>query len=263
MYEKPTSPRSIGGVIDDAINLYKASFRHVWLFGLLTMLVSVAYVATVFPLMPRTVDPTHPFAMYRSGPVLLLFLFNLLFYVWSNCAMTASIYAVASGESMSFGMACVRGLSSLPMAVVGAIIWTVAIAVGLILLIIPGVYIWQRWLLWVVPLAAEQRGVGESLGISWRLVGGNWWRTATITTVFLIIMFIAIVVLGMVAALIVPKIGGLSAATMAVSISGVSALSRLVTAPIIPTVAVAIYKDLELRKGGADLAARVGSLNPA
>ena len=42
MYQKPAVPRSIGGVLDDSLQLYKASLPSCWLPALLVSLVTGA-----------------------------------------------------------------------------------------------------------------------------------------------------------------------------------------------------------------------------
>ena len=44
MYVQPAAPRPIGGVIDDAIKLYRASFRTCWPIALIASVVSAATV---------------------------------------------------------------------------------------------------------------------------------------------------------------------------------------------------------------------------
>src|ERR1700722_7477393 len=55
MYQKPTVPQSIGGVLDDTLQLYKASFASCWLPALLTALIAGAfsYFVLAVPLTSR------------------------------------------------------------------------------------------------------------------------------------------------------------------------------------------------------------------
>ncbi|MEA3010262.1 MAG: hypothetical protein QOJ91_1954 [Sphingomonadales bacterium] len=53
---------------------------------------------------------------------------------------------------------------------------TLGIALGLVLLILPGAYLFVRWSAAVPALIAEDAGVGESLGTSARAVEGRYWH---------------------------------------------------------------------------------------
>ena len=60
MYVQPSAPRDIGGVIDDAIKLYRASFRTCWPIALIASVISAAtvlYVVSRFPALATLRDP--------------------------------------------------------------------------------------------------------------------------------------------------------------------------------------------------------------
>ena len=63
------------------------------------------------------------------------------------------------------------------------------IAVGLILLVIPGLVLLARWSICFVILLAERATVSESLNRSWRMTGRHW-RVATLVTTAVILMWL-------------------------------------------------------------------------
>ncbi len=277
MYQKPTVPRSIGGVLDDTLQLYKFSLPSTWLPSLLVSLMTAAVgyvVLSAIPLTPATLGPAELLARYQGmfrafGLVYLVAtVVSLVFYGM----MTSIVAAVSRGERPTFGASLMIGLRRAPALFVASVVFCISIVVGFILLVIPGFYVWNRLELYLVPLVAESKGPFESLGTSWRLVGGNWWRTATV----LFVMFVILIVLeGLLSTLVISIVGfgGLTSAAAANPVQAlarvqlvtmlVGALVRIFTVPLIFAALVALYQDLQLRKGGGDLEARLGALPKA
>jgi hypothetical protein len=81
---------------------------------------------------------------------------------------------------------------------VAAVVTLAAIgsALGLILLIAPGVYLWARWFLSPQAVVAEDLGPVEGLGRSADLVRGQWWRIFRIALVISILAAVLAAVLG-------------------------------------------------------------------
>jgi ABC-type Fe3+ transport system permease subunit len=115
----------------------------------------------------------------------------------------------------------------------------------------------------------EGKGPVDALTESHRLVWGNWWRTAAILTVgviiIMVIYLIAGVIIGVLAPIMVFGGGGTENALLISLISSllIGVLTSLLVTPFYIGLAISIYWDLKLRKDGGDLAARVGALNPA
>ena len=108
-------------------------------------------------------------------------------------------------------------------------------------------------------MIVEDKGAPESLGRSWTLTAGHWWRVATILTVLVIVIAALVLFVGIIAAIIAAStgsIGGISG----ILVQGISLLGNTLISPLYSAVLVAIYYDLKLRKEGADLAGRVNAL---
>lgn len=274
MYSRPTVPRSIGGVLDDTLQLYKASLPScllpAFLASLITAVLSYFIVATM-PMTPGAIPPAEIMARYRGmiGQFGIWYLIVIAASLVLYGTLIANIVAVSRGETPTFGASVALGARRAPALFVASIIFMIAITAGLILFIIPGIYVWNRFQLYMVPLVAESQGPGTSLGSSWRLVGGHWWRTTTIVFVVFVIMFVLELILGAIAGTIGVFAGGgaelasnpaLMAARISMLTMLIGAIVRVFTFPLIFAAFVAVYQDLGLRKGGADLEARLGAL---
>jgi len=273
MYQKPSVPRSIGGVLDDTLQLYKASLPSCWLPALLVSVVTAAlsyFVVASVPLTAATLEPAQLLARYRNmlGAFGIWYLVVIALTLVLYGMLIVNVAAVSRGEIPAFGASLAQGARRAPALLVASIVFFIAITIGFILLLIPGFYVWNRLQLYMVPLVAEPQGPFESLGTSWRLVGGNWWRTATVVAVMVIILLVLEMVLGFLAGL-VAAVGssGMSTTTPLALVGRVSLITliaggvvRIFTTPLVFAAAVALYQDLLLRKGGADLEARLGAL---
>ncbi len=271
MYQRPTVPRSIGGVLDDTFQLYKASFSSCWLPMVLVGLIGAASGFYRF----SNVTPVAPGAglrdlllQFQATPPgyqavsLLVLLLDLVLYA----VLILNIVAVSRGETPSFGASLGTALRRTPALIGAVLVFAIAVFVGLVLLIVPGIYVLNRLQLFMVPLVTGPEGPGTSLSTSWRLVGGHWWRTAILVFVMLAILYVLDLALVALAAAIVAVFHGgasglvQSAGSFVMGSIVVSAIVGIFTTPLFVTVFVTVYQDLLLRKGGGDLEARLGAL---
>jgi len=265
VYTAPQAPQSIGGVIDNAIELFKASFRSCWVaalvyaivLGAIAIWMQLGFVSTIGGGRP---NPAALLAIYQSPNFLfgylLIMLASIAFTLMLNCAILDVARGGAGANPMSYLGTVVAWV---PGAVVASLVLAIACAVGLVLLIVPGLYLAFRWILWTVALCDERRGAFAGLGTSWRLIGGNWWRTVIVLSVATLIVILITLVFGFVGGLV----GGIMSAdlTTRLIVSQVlNALGQVLYLPAIISTMVAIYLDLKLRKDGADLEARLGSI---
>jgi hypothetical protein len=139
------------------------------------------------------------------------------------------------------------GASTMVRLIVGAVAFVVfCYAVGKIIL-------------GAVILIIEDKGAPESLGRSWTLTTGYWWRLATILTVLVIVIVVLFLVIGLIAGIVAASMGS-TGGISGVLIQIVSLLGNALISPLYAAVLLAIYYDLKLRKEGADLAGRVNAL---
>jgi hypothetical protein len=275
MYIRPTAPRPIGGVLDDAVRLYRASFSRSWLlaliggalggaFGLYTTLHmgslavarAPATVAAATALLARLSAMEHTPAMWVS------YLLITLTWLVIRAALIARQNAIATGGDESLGSALTGSLRRLPALIVAAIIWGLALAVGFALLLVPGIWLAGQLQLWLVALVAEDVGPLKALARSWTLIERNWWR-ASVT------VGVAVIIVWVLSLLDVPA-AGLALLVFRASPAMVLLVSQLLgivvgifTMPMLTVVLVAMYHDLRLRREGADLAARVSTVQTA
>jgi hypothetical protein len=298
VYVKPTAPRSIGGVLDDGLRLWRQSLPKTWQLALLAQLF-IAIPLVLFRLQMRNVPivptPNALSAMNAANAQLMMVFFKspafivgylvvvLVTMAFYN-AIVLRISAVSTNSELPVGRSLASGLQLIPRELLLLLIGFLAavcisLAVGLIVgvltviggqkglapvlisivaLLVIG-FLMVRLFLTLIALVVDDTHAFESLKVSWALTRGNFWRCTAIVTV--------LVVIGVVLSLVIGLLNGLMAVTLGVnSVSGTivsqlfSVLGNAVLGPLYPAVSLAIYCDLKLRKKGGDLAGRVNAL---
>ncbi len=268
MYVPPAAPRDIGGVIDDAIKLYRASFRTCWPLALIASLVSAATVVYLFSRFPEIASLHNPAQLWQLA-------LTVVSLVLLGAIIGCQNALAAGGEALSVRQALAVGLSRLHWQLLALVLWSLYFGsvaallfsplpvpvklLGVVAWAVLAIYLWGMLQLWVVALFAEPVGTLRAMGISWRLIGGYWWRAAVILTVGVIIVLIISMVFGFLGGLVFVVLR-LDPMTLLIGNELISTAERVFVTSMIPALLVALYYDLKLRREGGDLAARAKAL---
>lgn len=257
----PLRPLDIGQTIDAAINLYTKNAVQLWqLVALVIIPIEIVEVILRRVTLPSDVF-LHNGTLYTHGAtstsasdvalivVGLLGLFGQLLATGSVFKLQLDAYLGRPHEireSLAFAFARHRLLSLLWVGVIA----TLMVIVGLILLIIPGVYMFVAVSVAVPVLLLEgQRGMA-AISRSMTLVSGRWWQTFGRLLVGLIMYVVAVFAIGAIAGAIAH---GTSNVTLYEVINGlVGAVISIVLAPFIAALVTVVYIDLRVRKEGVD-----------
>jgi hypothetical protein len=267
-YELPSAPLSIGGVLDSAIRLYRYVIRRCWglaliyagLLGVFGLIWGVALAKSFGP--GGRPDPAVLSGLILSPVTICGFLLAIVLSTAVYGALVKSTVALARGEELSLGSALGVGLQRLPGILLASLLCVLAVGVGFILLIIPGIYVIGKLQLWLVAMFAEDASAIESLQTSWRLTAKRWWRGFTILSVAGILIYVFAFAFGIIAGIV----GGalhIAATDRLIVNQAVSVLSNIIVMPMTVAISVVMYNDFKLRSQGGDLALRVGSLGKA
>lgn len=261
MYVQPSAPRTIGGVLDDAFRLYTASLPKIWPLAVAAAVVLV--IPNIFlglaTLKNAALGPQAVLGMMKSPGLWLTYLLLILLYLVLYTAMMSSINSVALGRQASLGEALSIGTRLMPRTFAAGFLMGLMVGIGCILLLIPGIYLWGIFQLVFVAIVVEDTGIGDSFGVSRRLIKGYWWRSATITSVSIVIVMVFSFLSGFLGALLSGLLGFNTVAAV-VTRALVGGVVNLFVYAMLPCFLVAMYYDLKLRHEGGDLAARVDAL---
>ena len=240
-------PRRIGEILSTALHLYRRHWRT---------LMAIAAVVVV-PLTLLQYGIGHWFRSHGqqlqdqvistsfwavASASLLAALVALLLYQVLTGAITRNIAAEVAGQDLDVEQSYRFGFARLGPILVVSVLVGLATLLGLIVFIIPGIYIGVRLAVSIQSLVVEDKRGTKAMRRSWDLVGGHWWHAA-------FTLLVAGLITGLVNAVITaPFSAG------AWFIQGVAAaVATIVTMPYGALVGVLLYLDLRARRERLDL----------
>jgi hypothetical protein len=254
-------PLSTGELLDRTFHLYRNHFLvFVGIIAIPQIVVLALRLAGAATIVGQPFGAFNPIGLIAG----------LASYVAIEISQAATIVAVSNyhlDRPVSIGSAFSAAKGTMLRVILITLAISVAAGIGLILLIIPGVYLFLMWSLAIPVTVIEGGGLNASATRSKVLTKGARGR---IFVIYFLIIVLAIVVslifqmpLGIVAAII----GRGNAAAVLPAIEAVSAVGTFVSTSLIgPLITIAltlIYYDQRVRKEGFDLQLMMANLQPA
>lgn len=173
------------GVIGEAWGMYKAHWRHLLPIAL------VVYVGIALISLLLAVILVNWLAGLLAAAISLVALF------WVQGALVRAVDDVRDGRAdLSLGETFQRVRPQLGSIIVGGILAGLGIALGLILLIVPGLVLLTWWVLIIPVIVLEERRAGESFSRSRELVRGYAWGVFGVIVLTILIIIGINIVLG-------------------------------------------------------------------
>jgi hypothetical protein len=232
-------PRGIGDLLGDALGLYFRNFPTV---------VAIAF-AVVLPvqLIVSGIGLEELTSGYReSDDTAELLIPTIVSYlVVAPLIAAATIHLLqrlADGERPHAGRSIQAGLDVFAPVFVAVLLAGVGTALGLVLLILPGLYVAVRWYFVPQVVVIDAARSSDALRASWRLTDGFWLRTFGVVLLANVIAFLP-------ASLIVLPLQSVaeSADRQAISLAGMIVTESL-TAPFVALVSTLLFFDLSARR---------------
>jgi hypothetical protein len=232
-------PRGIGDLLGDALRVYVRNFGTVFAIAL-AVVVPVQLIVSGIGLEELT-------SGYREndGAAELLIPTIVSYLVVAPLIAAATIHMLqrlAEGERTHAGHSIQAGLDVFPAVFLAVLLAGLGTALGLVLLILPGIYVAVRW--YFVPQAVVIDGARstEALRGSWRLTNGFWIRTFGVILLANVAVFLP-------ASLLVIPLQALaeSADRQAISLAGMI-LTETLTAPFVALVSTLLFFDIRTRR---------------
>jgi hypothetical protein len=241
----PAYRLQIGSVVSRTFSIWLSNFVPFSLVGLVAYAPALAAIGLV-----SSSGAMTPLAE-RGLDLLTNFLTILL-----SGAVTYGVFRHLSGERASLGEVLRVGISRFGAVWVTGIMYGIAVLIGTLLLVVPGIVLAVRYWLAVPAAVIEETGATASLERSSELTEGNRWLIFRVGLVLFFLMIVAMVLIGVVAyTLAAPALD--PEAAESVSTPGlVQALTLILLIPVQTLVAVApvvIYHDLKVGKEGANV----------
>ena len=127
-------------------------------------------------------------------------------------------------------------------SIIGAgILLGLAIGIGFLLLVVPGLFLLTIWIAVIPAIVLEGRGIGESFGRSHDLVRGNGWNVFGVIVLTILLLIAVWLVLGLV---LWPLADWLTSLIQ-------QAVNSLVIGPFVVTIWTLVYYRLKAREEAA------------
>lgn len=174
-----------GAILREAYALYKAHWKHLipiaFVFyvglGLITLLLTVAL--GVFG------------ALVGS-------LISIIGVFWLQGTLVEAIADIRDGTAdLSIGQTFSKAKAHIGKLLGAGILAGLAIVVGLLLFIVPGLYLMTIWSVLIPVIVLEGRGVMEAFGRSRQLVRGNGWNVFGVIILTIVILIVVSIVLSL------------------------------------------------------------------
>jgi hypothetical protein len=249
-------PLGIGEVLDGGFQLFRAS---------LLKCIPYAAVAAAAGQLPTAYDIASGRSLraFASRDPLWWTIYVVATLVslvmWS--AVLLRQHRIATGQPLDAPSELRTALARLPAALGSAIGFALAVTLGLMLLLIPGLYLITALSMSAPVMLIERRGPRAALAGSYRLVEGHWWRTTAIITASGIIVAVFYAVGGLIGAVAAVPLAGSADVVVVTAITSVLfLLLGALGVPLYSALMLATYSDLRVRREGSDLAQRIAAL---
>jgi hypothetical protein len=248
--------RGVGGILSEAFRLYRRHWRP-----LLAIAAVVAVPLTLLQYwLGDWVTSQLEFEQGLTGfwatlPIWLLNLLAvmvaLLMYQVLTGAITRAVAAELAGEDLSVEQSYRFGFARLGSILLVSILAGLAIMGGLLLFVVPGIYIVVRLTVSIQALVVEGGRWSQALSRSWALVEGHWWHAfATLLAATFATLLAATLLTGVISAVITAAFSGGGSWL----VQGLAdAVATVLTLPYGALVGVLLYLDLRARKESLSL----------
>lgn len=177
---------TVGGVLSEALQLYRRFFRQFFLTAAAVFVVLNLFSAIAVDVSKDSNDAVEAFWSLVSLVVILVG------SLWLQGALTATVADVRDGRADEDIEATFRRVRPVLWTLfVAGLLAGAGIALGLIALIVPGLFLLTRWILVTPAIVLERLGATDALRRSWELVRGHGWPVFGVIVVTLVLSAIA------------------------------------------------------------------------
>lgn len=261
----PQAPQTVGKVLDSGLSLYRQVLKPLLPLSLLAAL--LAQLPQLAPFMIVGAGGSGG-ALTSALGMFVGFIVWLVVYLALYSGWLRSMDGLAHGKpALSARQAFAAGFGKVGSVLGATFLFALAVVLGLVLFVIPGLILITSLFFYWFLIMLEDRPAFAALKESHRLVWGNWWRTATVLTVGGAIYAVGLFVVGGLAgALVGIGFSGPDPEDLQAGIGGamlfyfaVQVVLNALLAPMWTAMMLVQFRDLQLRKSGADLAARAAA----
>lgn len=222
-------PMDLGDILNTTFNMYRENFA---------LFAGICAVIVI----PQAIVLSALAASHDALFLLLSGLISLAVPYLLTGALAQAVSARYLGRPMTIAQAYEALGTGTILTLIGvSFLGAILVLIGLILIIIPGIYISVRFTVASQAAVLERQSVTGSLRRSWELVEGNWWRVFGIVIVVTILVAVLEGLAGRIVGAVAGDVlgTGLSTAVVGIFIQPIQAIALTL-----------LYYDLRIRKEG-------------
>ena len=247
MAEAALRPRTVPEVLDATFNLLRRDYlKYLTIMAIVNlpnMLLTAFWMQSAFSSIALSDDSEMAMATMGAGGMIVPFISWLVFFPFIDAALSAAAADAYMGREISVGGTLRLLGKRFGTLIVVAIFRGLAMVLGLVLLVLPGVYAFLHYLLAPVVAMVEEKKGGETLARSGDLSRG--YKGKLFLAMFaLYFINICLSMLPSIAAMVVNNATVLTVVTILVT---------LFFHPMFPVASTVLYYDARIRKEGFDL----------
>lgn len=257
-------PMTVGGILDRTFRLYRENvLRYIAIvavieipIGLVLMVASALFYSSILPARMGEEGPARPnVAMMLTGSAALMFaaLLSIIGQHLANAALIRSVSESYLGGDATVGQAYRFILPRIGWILLAALLISVAMGVGLVLCVVPGVLLALFFALTIPAIVTENLNTFDGMKRSWSLVSGNLGKVFLVGLILFLINFVIGALFGTVGGLV----GGFALRDNPVAAQvlqqTINIIPQILTMPIAAAAWILLYYDLRIRKEGFDL----------
>lgn len=245
---------TFGMVLDQALRLYAANFPL--LLGIITLAYTPYYFLFVILALsgrsgPDSIDPANLAALGISSILLLLLMIVLV-----PLSTGATAFAVSEkylGRPVTILSAYRAAIGRLLSILGSQFVVGIAVWLGVLACLAPGIYLWVSWALVVPAIVLEKQAAFDGMRRSWDLTEGFRWKVFGVAAVIAVLSFALLFGAIILATMLLIFLGDAESPRSQIITQTITTAASLVTTPLYSVVVVLLYYDLRIRKEGFDL----------
>jgi len=233
---------SVGGVIKRSFGTF---FANIVPFGILALILYLPTLLFGFSQIDQ-VESGIP-AADPTGEIIATILSFVLTYILVGALVYGAVQHLG-GQRASMGAIISRGMSTIGPVIVIAILLSLVLSIGYLLLIIPGIFLTVAYAVVIPAAVVERPGIIGSFKRSWDLTKGYRWPVLGILLIMVVIVFAF--------AFVVAAIGGVIAFSTGdfTSLVIINYLVSAISGALMSVVIAVLYHDLRVAKEGVSTA---------
>lgn len=214
-YVKPSL--GVGTIIGDAFGVVFQRFVPIFMAAFLPLALASAITAALFG---AAFSAGAEDAVPSVIAIVVNWVLGLLASGLSTAMIVHIVYGIRTGRSVPLGAAFQAALRWIVPISVLSVVAGALIAAGLMMLIVPGLYLWALWAVVVPAIVVEGAGYG-GLGRSAELTREYRWPIVGLLVVFGLILIVVGLAMSAVAAIVAASLGGIAALALTTLVNAV------------------------------------------